>query len=285
MFRWVSFPAPPPALHLPPAAALSPLFLAPSRALPPPPLQPTTTAECIAFNETNYSGAVIAFLYDIPSAEACCSACSATSGCNIYVYCPREGGCDDGTGCECGGALDQTVWKKENRIQNNQSNPKPTTQPPNQRRPLTARDAPNLAVFTYPAKICTLKYQNLVAGTDIATYASVAPTVPWTSGTFGCFLERSAASLSCQAKQKTANQPTDHSPTTTYCRRRDADEPRGVHRIRTGRREREVGSRARGFEGSRGGVGRVGAGRDFFPTGRVFFIVALAERPIVHLSP
>lgn len=110
--------APPGARRRP---SLSPSFPAPSRPPPPPP-QPTTTSECIAFNETNYSGAVIAFLYDVPSAEACCSACSATSGCNIYVYCPRAGGCDDGTGCECGVALDQTVWKKENQIQNKATN-------------------------------------------------------------------------------------------------------------------------------------------------------------------
>ena len=32
----------------------------------------------------------------VDSAAACCESCSSTKGCNVWVYCPNEGGCGGG---------------------------------------------------------------------------------------------------------------------------------------------------------------------------------------------
>ena len=59
---------------------------------------PAATTQCIQFNNTNYSGDLLYFIFGIPSANACCDLCTRQTGCNVYVYCPRFGGCDDGSG-------------------------------------------------------------------------------------------------------------------------------------------------------------------------------------------
>jgi hypothetical protein len=41
---------------------------------------------------------VIAIVSNVESADACCNLCSNRNGCNIYVYCPEDEGCDDGSG-------------------------------------------------------------------------------------------------------------------------------------------------------------------------------------------
>ena len=56
------------------------------------------TTQCITFNNTNYSGDVIAFVRNVENEGDCCDLCSNRQGCNIYVYCPEEQGCDDGSG-------------------------------------------------------------------------------------------------------------------------------------------------------------------------------------------
>jgi hypothetical protein len=83
-----------------------------------------------------------------------------------------------------------------------------TSQPNNQ--PLTARAWSEAAVFTYPAKICTLKYQTLVAGAAINSYTSISPNIPWTSGASSCFHEQPVEAESSQP----TNQPTNHAPKT-----------------------------------------------------------------------
>jgi len=59
---------------------------------PLPPVQ-----QCIQYNNTNANGDVIQFTF-APNAGACCDLCSQTQGCNVYVFCPRVNGCDNGYG-------------------------------------------------------------------------------------------------------------------------------------------------------------------------------------------
>ena len=57
----------------------------------------TAVTQCLAFNNTNYNGAVLRFAFT-QNVGGCCDLCSRQQGCNIYVYCPERFGCDNGYG-------------------------------------------------------------------------------------------------------------------------------------------------------------------------------------------
>ncbi|GAB4817357.1 hypothetical protein N2152v2_004403 [Parachlorella kessleri] len=46
----------------------------------------------------NAEGNTIGEFYNVPDIGACCKKCQDNSGCNLYVYCPQQGGCDNGYG-------------------------------------------------------------------------------------------------------------------------------------------------------------------------------------------
>jgi hypothetical protein len=96
----------------------------------------------------------------------------------------------------------------------------------------------------------------LTAAQDVAGTALIAALragTPVAKGVVAYLQASSAASLSCQSKQKTANQPTNHSPTTTdmetagaredhlarqaegHCRRDRVRDRRGCRRVRGAR--------------------------------------------------
>lgn len=58
---------------------------------------PTIVNQCVTFENTNFSGELIrhTFAADIGS---CCNTCQQQQGCNVFVYCPNQGGCDNGYG-------------------------------------------------------------------------------------------------------------------------------------------------------------------------------------------
>ncbi|BDA50525.1 hypothetical protein COCOBI_16-2010 [Coccomyxa sp. Obi] len=54
---------------------------------------------CIQEIDANYKGDLLSdVLTGVQSADACCQACKAKQGCNIFVYCPAVGSCDTGGG-------------------------------------------------------------------------------------------------------------------------------------------------------------------------------------------
>ena len=111
-------PSPPPSPSTTPAAT-SPV---PS----PPPAK--TGGQCVLKNGVNYNAEVVVLNVNswtpentVTTPEACCAACIATPKCNVYVYCPRNGGC--GQGCEAKAAVadgnqsDKTNFGPYNRCQ------------------------------------------------------------------------------------------------------------------------------------------------------------------------
>lgn len=56
-----------------------------------------TTRDCLIYDNTNYSGALIVHTFS-PTVETCCNICRNREGCNVFVHCPQASGCDDGSG-------------------------------------------------------------------------------------------------------------------------------------------------------------------------------------------
>ncbi|EFN50670.1 hypothetical protein CHLNCDRAFT_143371 [Chlorella variabilis] len=53
--------------------------------------------QCTLLPNTNARGATISNMQR-GSVTECCTECQETDGCNVFVYCPKDGGCDDGSG-------------------------------------------------------------------------------------------------------------------------------------------------------------------------------------------
>lgn len=55
---------------------------------------------CASEDNTNYSGDLITDgAKNLQNTTAdCCASCSATPGCNVWVYCQNYEGCDNGSG-------------------------------------------------------------------------------------------------------------------------------------------------------------------------------------------
>lgn len=82
----------------------------------------TSWLGCIFANNTIMAGAVVGRVEGLPSPEACCRACRADAGCDVWTFCGQPGGCSfvreprrvelqEGE-CEWGrrGALASDVW-------------------------------------------------------------------------------------------------------------------------------------------------------------------------------
>ncbi|KAL4858514.1 hypothetical protein ACK3TF_001478 [Chlorella vulgaris] len=54
--------------------------------------------ECILLPNTNAAGDVIRADRNVKDIAKCCQECQITQGCNVFVFCPQKGGCDDGSG-------------------------------------------------------------------------------------------------------------------------------------------------------------------------------------------
>jgi hypothetical protein len=69
---------------------------------PPPQTPPPTPApeqspgsqliECVLLPNTNAQGDTVADQRDVSSSAECCAHCQITQGCNVFVFCPLEGG-------------------------------------------------------------------------------------------------------------------------------------------------------------------------------------------------
>lgn len=87
--------AQPPAPASPPAESPAPAPPAPASPPPSPPPAPAPRAagdgQCILLPQTNASGQTLQDQRGVGSAGACCAACQKLSGCNVFVFCPRDG--------------------------------------------------------------------------------------------------------------------------------------------------------------------------------------------------
>ncbi|KAL4448218.1 hypothetical protein ABPG75_005437 [Micractinium tetrahymenae] len=76
---------------------------APSATSPAPP-SPTSPApssgskQCVIVPNANAEGDTIDQMDGVASIADCCTACQQASSCNVFVYCPASGGCDNGSG-------------------------------------------------------------------------------------------------------------------------------------------------------------------------------------------
>ncbi|CAL8464922.1 g4457 [Coccomyxa elongata] len=65
----------------------------------PPSGQQLAPSGCIQESDANYKGDLLSdVLMGVQTADACCQACKAKQGCNVFVYCPAAGSCDTGGG-------------------------------------------------------------------------------------------------------------------------------------------------------------------------------------------
>jgi hypothetical protein len=85
----------------PPAAVMAPPAFAPAAEPAPVPTAAITAPaappqaqleQCALLPNTNAKGTVIKLQQDVNSVADCCTLCQQTQGCNVFVYCPQNGG-------------------------------------------------------------------------------------------------------------------------------------------------------------------------------------------------
>eukprot|EP00887_Chlorella_sp_A99_P001020 scaffold14.g1020.t1 len=101
----------------------------------------------------NAEGVTLAERQGVADEFACCDECRKYAGCNLYVYCPQPGGCDNGYGQIYPFQLCVRLW--------------------------------NRGGVTAGGRGCTLKQSDRVASGQDPNFYFKAPSVPWTSGWLG----------------------------------------------------------------------------------------------------